>query len=140
MSSADLRDDSLQPSALEIGFVWFQRIVAVYCLVFGVTYWVRLIGFYDGEDWRFDLMPYYWQAASASLSVLYPIAAIGLWMTASWGPVIWFSCAAAEIVMFFAFNELFGLHYGLIAAHALVAVSYAAFRIGIHLQKRAALN
>jgi hypothetical protein len=138
MSGADLRDDALQPSAMEMALVWFYRVVALICLVLGVTYWVRLIGLHDGADWRFDLMPYYWQAASASLAVLYPIAAIGLWMTASWGPVLWLVCAAAEVIMYVAFEELFGTHYGILAAHLLIAAVYCALRAGIHMQRRRA--
>jgi hypothetical protein len=78
----------LGPSGVEVAFSWFQRIVAVYCLLFGVLYWVRLVGFYPGPLWRFDLMPIHWQVAAVTLAVLFPIAAAGLWMLASWGPVI----------------------------------------------------
>ena len=42
---------------MEIIFDWFHRVVAAYCLLFGVLYWIRLIGVYDGPLWRFDLMP-----------------------------------------------------------------------------------
>ena len=80
-------------STVETLFAWFQRLVAVYCLIFGMFYWVRLIGYYDGPLWRFDLMPVNWQVAAVTLSAFFPFAAIGLWMLASWGPVIWFICA-----------------------------------------------
>src|SRR5690606_27666620 len=78
------------PNAAERVFVWFQRVIAAYCLMFGVLYWIRLIGLYDGSLWRFDLMPIHWQVAVVTLAVFFPFAAIGLWMLASWGPVIWF--------------------------------------------------
>lgn len=136
MNSADLRDDALQPSPAEIGFIWFYRVIALYCLLFGISYWMRLIGYYDG--WRFDLMPYYWQMASASLAVLYPIAGIGLWMIASWGPVMWCVCAAAEAIMYLGFSDYFGSSMAVLAAHLLVAAGYAAFRIAIGRQRRRA--
>ena len=78
-------------------FAWFQRVIAGYCLMFGVLYWIRLIGFYRGPLWRFDLMPVHWQVAAVVLAVFFPFAAVGLWMLASWGPVIWFICAVTEI-------------------------------------------
>jgi Family of unknown function (DUF6163) len=118
------------------GFVWFQRIVAIYCLVFGMTYWVRLIGIYDGPLWRFDLMPLHWQLASASLAALFPVAAIGLWMMVSWGPVIWLAAAAIEVTMHFGFPQLFGFKPVTVATHVGVAVLFAAFAITIRLQKR----
>jgi hypothetical protein len=97
---------------------------------------VRLIGIYDGALWRFDLMPVHWQIAAVTLSVFYPFAASGLWMLASWGPVIWFICAATEIVMYAGFPDLFGARPAIVWSHACVALLYIAFRIVIFLQKR----
>ncbi len=34
-------------------------------------------------------MPVHWQVATVTLAVFFPFAAVGLWMLASWGPVIW---------------------------------------------------
>jgi hypothetical protein len=138
MNAGDIRQSALQPSVAEISFVWFHRVIAVYCLMFGISYWIRLIGYYDGPNWRFDMMAYYWQIASASLAVLVPFAGIGLWMTASWGPVIWFVCAAAEAVMFLGFPGLFGSRPAVILSHFLVAALYCAFRVAIHSQKKKA--
>ena len=101
---SDLADRGpIRPTLTEQAFVWFQRLIAGYCLLFGILYWVRLIGVYDGPLWRFDLMPVHWQVAAVTLAVFFPFAAIGLWMLASWGPVIWVICAVTETVMYFVF-------------------------------------
>ncbi|TIX04331.1 MAG: hypothetical protein E5V46_31610, partial [Mesorhizobium sp.] len=63
MSEVTSRRVVLQPSTTEIIFAWFQRVIAGYCLLFGILYWIRLIGFYPGALWRFDLMPVHWQVA-----------------------------------------------------------------------------
>ncbi len=126
----------LGPSNLELAFSWFQRIVAVYCMLFGVFYWTKLIGFYPGALWRFDLMPLHWRVVSVVLAVLFPFAGAGLWMLASWGPVIWFLCAVTETAMYTGFSPLFGTRPPVVAAHAAVALIYVAFRIAIHWQKR----
>ncbi len=127
---------SLSPPLTEALFAWFQRIVAAYCLLSGVLYWVRLIGFYDAPLWRFDLMPVHWQIAVAMLAVLLPFAAAGLWMLASWGPVIWFLCAATEVIMYAGFPDLFGRRWQVVALHAAVALLYAVFRLVLHGQKK----
>jgi hypothetical protein len=124
------------PSLAETGFAWFLRLIAGYCLLFGVLYWIRLIGLHDGTLWRFDLMPIHWQVASVILAVFFPFAAIGLWMLSSWGPVIWFICAATETIMYLGFPELFGERWVIIASHLLVALLYLSFRIVIFFQKR----
>ncbi len=125
-------------SSAEVAFEWLQRIIAAYCLLFGVLYWVRLIGYYEGPLWRFDLMPVHWQVAAVTLSVFYPFAASGLWMLASWGPVIWFICAATEITMYAGFPGLFGKRPIIVWSHVLVALLYCGFRLVIFLQKRRA--
>lgn len=129
---------AIKPTAAEQAFVWFERLIAGYCLLFGVLYWIRLIGFYNGALWRFDLMPVHWQVAAVALAVLFPFAAIGLWMLASWGPVIWFLCAATETIMYGAFPNLFGQRMPILASHAAVALFYVALRLLIHWQKRRA--
>ncbi|APH72983.1 DUF6163 family protein [Aquibium oceanicum] len=126
----------LRPALIDSLFEAFLRIVAAYCLLFGVFYWVRLIGIYPGALWRFDTMPIEWQVASVVLAALFPIAGIGLWMTASWGPVIWFICAATEVVMFQAMSPIFGERQLIVASHILVAVIYAGFRTTLFFQRR----
>ena len=136
MSEVETSQAVIRQSPVEGLFAIFLRVVAGYCLLFGILYWVRLVGFYEGASWRFDLMPVHWQVASVTLSVFFPFAAIGLWMLASWGPVIWFICAAAETIMYAGFPELFGQRLLILASHGLVALLYVAFRALIHWQKR----
>lgn len=126
----------LEPSTAELAFEWFQRIVAVYCLGFGILYWVRLIGFYPGPLWRFDLMPMHWQLAAATLAVFFPFAAAGLWMLASWGPVIWFICALTETIMYAGYPQLFGERWSIVATHAAVAAIYIALRLVVHFHRQ----
>ncbi|TIW00466.1 MAG: hypothetical protein E5V74_15345, partial [Mesorhizobium sp.] len=64
------------------------------------------------------------------------VAAAGLWMLASWGPVIWFICAATETVMYAGFPDLFGHRLLIVISHASVALLYIVFRVVIWLQKR----
>ncbi len=132
----DIEETTLKPGIAEVSCVWFHRVIGAYCLLFGVLYWIRLIGYYDGIVWRFDLMPIYWQIASVSLAVLFPFAAVGLWTTASWGPVVWFCCAIAEGVMYVGFPDLFGDRQAVVISHILVASIYCVFRFLIFYHKR----
>ncbi len=126
------------PSMTAVAFGWFQRAVALYCLLFGIYYWVRLMGIYPGSLWRFDLMPGQWQIATVTLAVFFPVAAIGLWVLSSWGPVIWFICAATETVMYGGLPERFGRLDPVLIVHLAVALVYAGFRIALFLQRRRA--
>ncbi|MCR4268117.1 DUF6163 family protein [Nitratireductor sp. ZSWI3] len=131
---------AMRPSQMDSAYNWFHRLVALACLVLGVVYWIRLVGFYPGFLWRFDLMPIQWKIASIVLAVLYPFAAVGLWLLASWGPVIWFLCAGAEFVMFGPLAGYFGSRNELLLFHLAVAAVYIGFRVALHLRKRRARN
>lgn len=133
MSTA--RPGILAPTLAEHAFAWLNRVVAIYCLMFGLLYWVRLVGIYPGDLWRFDLMPVHWQVASVTLAALFPFAAIGLWMLASWGAVVWFLCAALEIFMYWWRADLFGPRPAIVLAHAAIAAGYLALVIVIRRQR-----
>lgn len=125
-------------ATLDVVYDGFHRIAAAFCLLCGVLYWIRLMGVHPGVAWRFDLMPLHWQAASAALAVFFPFAAVGLWLVAPWGPVIWFLCAVIEAVMYGVYPGLFGHCDWVLAAHAAIGLSYLVFRIAFHLRRRRA--
>jgi hypothetical protein len=122
--------------ALEASFRLFVRLVALSCLVAGLQYWGRLIGYSDGGMYRYDLIPSYWQFASASLAVLLPVATVGLWMQVSWGPVIWVVAAGSEIIMHKGFPEWFGERPMLVIAHIVVISVYIGFRVALFIKRR----
>ncbi|MHC1549473.1 DUF6163 family protein [Phyllobacterium sp. K27] len=124
------------PTMAQTGFVWLLRLVAIYSLVAGVSYWAQISGYYEGLLWRFDLMPWQWKVASVSLAMLYPVASTGLWMMVSWGPVIWFVAALGETLMFTVFSEFFFYRPQIAIIHGCVALLYVSFRIVLFLQKR----
>ncbi len=140
MTQEDFEAPVFRPPLTEVLFEVFQRIIAAYGLLFGIFYWIRLIGFFPGPLWRFDTMPIEWQLASVTLAALFPFAGIGLWMTASWGPVIWFICAVTEVVMYGGFPEIFGARRLVVVSHVLIALLYVGFRAALFFQRRQAAD
>lgn len=121
---------------LEASFRLFLRLVAVSCLVAGLQYWGRLIGYSEAGSFRFDIIPSYWQLASASLAVLLPVAAVGLWMQVSWGPVLWVVAAGSEVIMHKGMPMWFGERPVLVIAHTVVASVYIGFRVALLVKSR----
>ncbi|MBO0903640.1 DUF6163 family protein [Jiella sonneratiae] len=109
--------------------VWLCRLAGLCLFCVGVFYWVRLIGVEPARLGRFDLMPLWWRIAAPALAVLYPVAGIGLWMTAGWGAVIWALIAIVEGVMHLGFPALFGENLLGLAAHAWGLGMLAALRV-----------
>lgn len=125
-------------SLLEILFVIFLRLVAVSCFAFGMVYWGKLVGFSDGGAMRFDLMTAPWKVAASTLAVLFPVAALGLWHSVSWGPVLWFMAATGEVAMYNVWPELFGQRPIVTVVHVTIALCYILFRCAIWYQKHSA--
>ncbi|HTO30185.1 MAG TPA: DUF6163 family protein [Pararhizobium sp.] len=130
--------DSVQVPKLSLTetiFGLFLRLVAVSCFWFGLNYWAMLIGFSFAGAGRFDLLPLPWRVAATSLAVVYPVAALGLWLLVSWGPVLWVVAAATEVVMFAIYPHVFGTKPLLLILHSAVALTFVLFRAAILYQR-----
>ena len=125
-----------RPSLVETLFMLFLRLVAVASLWFALQYWAMLTGFSLSGQGRFDLLPPAWKAASTALAVLFPVAAVGLWLLVSWGPVIWLIAAATEIAMHEVYPSIFGIDRMLVIMHLTVAVVFVLFRAALFLERR----
>lgn len=123
-------------SLTEVLFVVFLRLVAVACLWFALQYWAMLVGYSLGGRARFDLLDLPWKVAGSSLAVIFPVAALGLWMAVSWGPVIWALGAGAQILMYWLWSDIFGYNRLAITMHLLVATVYLVFRLALWLEMR----
>ena len=123
-------------SIAETVFMLFLRLVALSCIWFALQYWAMLTGIaFEGRG-RFDLLPSAWKAAYTALAVLFPVAAVGLWLLVSWGPVIWVVAAATEIAMHEAYPSIFGINKAVVLMHLMVAVFFVLIRIVLFVERR----
>ena len=120
----------------QILFVIFLRLVAAACLWLGLQYWAMLVGYsLDGKA-RFDLLSLPWQVAAAGLAVLFPVASLGLWLTVSWGPVLFALAAVTQVLMFELWSDTFGTNSFVLLFHALATSLYVLFRVALWLEDR----
>ncbi|OQP88281.1 hypothetical protein BTR14_02230 [Rhizobium rhizosphaerae] len=122
-------------SLAETLFTLFLRLVALGCFWSGLNYWALLVGYSYGGIARFDLLPVPWRVVATTLAVTYPVAALGLWLLVSWGPVIWVVAAATEIVMYGYYTQVFGEKPLILILHGMVAVVFVLFRAVIARQR-----
>jgi hypothetical protein len=120
----------------EILYVIFLRLVAVACFWFGLQYWAMLVGYSLQGLARFDLLALPWKVAASALAVLFPVASLGLWLTVSWGPVLWTIAAVSQILMYSVWPEIFGTNHIVPLLHGLVAALYVVFRLSLWLETR----
>lgn len=126
--------DEIKPppqSWLEIALVWYLRLLALCFIGFAALYWLRVSGFYDGANWRYDTMSLQWKIASVLLSVLMPVAAVGLWSALSWGQVVWTMAVFTELMMYTWFPEYFGTNANIVWFHLATIAIYLILQGGL---------
>lgn len=87
--------------------VLFLRVMAGVAMLKGLYHWSRLLGIGTGGD-LFEYHSIAWQAATVFFAVLDLVAAIGLWLAAAWGAVIWLMSIASMLALEVFFPQVFG--------------------------------
>jgi Family of unknown function (DUF6163) len=80
--------------------VWFLRAMAALSLIQGLYHWSVVIGIVGPP---FEGASTSWQAATMFFAVIDLVAAVGLWLAAAWGAVVWLtatlSMAAVQLLL-----------------------------------------
>jgi hypothetical protein len=107
-------------------FLLYLRAMAVVSLAKGLYHWSAVIGLGDGPGSTFEGGSVAWQAASIYFAVIDPIAAVGLWLVAAWGGVVWLTAAISMAAIEVFFPQVFGGRIWVaLAALAMVAGYFA---------------
>jgi len=99
--------------------VLFFRILALFQLAKGMVHWGLLISAADQDG----PLAAEFLAANIYFAVLDPVAGVGLWLTSSWGAVLWLLAAVSQIAVSIGFPEIFGEMWPLIVFE-LVAIGF----------------
>lgn len=92
----------------DLALVWFMRLVGLVWVAKSLVYWAILLGVMPGVA-PFEEQPLQWQAIIVYFAVIDPVAAVGLWLTSTWGGVMWLLAAISCILA------------GILAPHAVVS-------------------
>lgn len=85
----------------------YMRVVAFLLLVAGLARACQVLGITpDGQNFD-DLTPAL-RASAVTLLLVDVFAAVGLWVGAAWGPVMWAVALAVEVSMYTLFSDIFG--------------------------------
>lgn len=88
--------------------VLFLRVMAVLSLLKGLFHWSVVCGIGDGPNGSFETAPLPWQAATVFFAVIDLVAAVGLWLTAAWGAVVWLTAAISMVAVELLFPQIYG--------------------------------
>jgi hypothetical protein len=88
--------------------VLFLRLMAAVSLVKGLYHWTEVCGIGARADEGFESHTVAWQAATVFFAVLDLVAAVGLWLAAAWGAVVWLGSVVSMAVVVLFFPNVFG--------------------------------
>ena len=88
--------------------VLFLRIMAGVSMLKGLYHWSLVLGIGDGTGSSFESASMPWQAATIFFAVIDLVAAVGLWLAAAWGGVVWLTSAISMAAIELFFPQVFG--------------------------------
>ena len=112
--------------------VLFLRVMAGVSMIKGLYHWSRVCGIGVGADDLYEAHSVAWQAATVFFAVIDLVAAVGLWLAAAWGAVIWLTAVASMLAVEMFFPQVYGrafitvlLEGGLLGLYLWLAVKSA---------------
>jgi len=103
--------------------VLFLRFMACVSMLKGLYHWAAVCGVI-GEEGGFEAHIQSWQATTVFFSIIDLVAAVGLWLVAPWGAVVWLTSTVSMIVVHIFFDQVYGTDLLVIGAGVLAIIAY----------------
>src|SRR5215470_8187710 len=103
--------------------VLFLRVMAIGSMVKGLYHWAAVCGFI-GEAGGFEAHVQSWQATTVFFAVIDLVAAVGLWLVAPWGAVVWLTSTVTMIMIQLFFEQVYGTDLIMVAAGVVAILAY----------------
>jgi hypothetical protein len=87
--------------------VIFLRVMAVLSMAKGLYHWAVVCGLIGPQD-GFEFQPTPWQTATVFFAVIDLVAAVGLWLAAAWGAVVWLTAGVSMAAVEVFFPQVYG--------------------------------
>ncbi len=87
--------------------VMFLRVMAAISMLKGLYHWSRVVGIMVPPGEGFETHSIAWQSATVFFAVIDLVAAVGLWLAAAWGAVIWLTSVVSMIALDLFFPQVF---------------------------------
>jgi hypothetical protein len=88
--------------------VMYLRVMAAVALVKGLFHWAVVCGITDTWPGGFEVASTPYQAATVFFAVIDLVAAVGLWLAAPWGAVVWLTSVISMAAVEALFPQIYG--------------------------------
>ncbi len=107
--------------------VWFLRLVSAFWLAKGLSAWAVIFGVPGNAQPPFENRLLSYQAIIVYFAVIDLVAAVGLWLTSTWGGVLWLLAAISQLLLSFLFPRFVPMTGWIVAFYvALIAIYFIA--------------
>jgi hypothetical protein len=103
--------------------VLFLRVMAVLSMAKGLYHWAVVCGIVGPPD-GFEYQPVPWQTATVFFAVIDLVAAVGLWLAAAWGAVVWLTAAVSMAAVEVFFPQVYGGRLLVVATEFVLLFGY----------------
>ena len=108
--------------------VVFLRVMAVLSLLKGLYHWSVVCGIVViDKPFEDHAMP--WQATTVFFAVIDLVAAVGLWLIAAWGAVVWLTAAISMAAVEVFFPQVYGGRTAIMVIEGVLLVGYLVLAI-----------
>jgi fatty acid desaturase len=110
--------------------VVFLRVMAAVSMLKGLYHWSEVLGIGVAPNEVFEAHSIAWQTATVFFAVIDLVAAVGLWLAAAWGAVIWLTSVASMLAVELFFPRVFegGMVTGLLEGGLLALYLWLALK------------
>ena len=129
MNALDQPDATETEEQWTVWFMRFLRVMAVVSLVKGLYHWALIVGVGQGPFSAFEVNSTAWQAASMYFAVIDLVAAVGLWLAAAWGGVVWLTATISMAAIELFFPQVYGGRILVIIVELVMLIAYFALAI-----------
>lgn len=104
--------------------VWMLRILSVLWLAKGLLAWAVIFGVGGESQPPFEARLLSFQAITVYFAVIDLVAAVGLWLTSTWGGVLWLLAAISQLLLAFFFPRLLPMTPWLAGSYVAAILAY----------------
>ena len=108
--------------------VIFLRVMAVLSMAKGLYHWAIVSGVAGPVD-GFEYQPMPWQTATVFFAVIDLVAAVGLWLAAAWGAVVWLTACVSMAAVEVFFPQVYGGRLIVVGIEGVLLFAYLALAI-----------
>jgi len=112
--------------------VVFLRVMAALSMIKGLYHWSAVCGIGVPREAGFVYQTLAWQTATVFFAVIDLVAAVGLWLAAAWGAVVWLTATVSMVVVQLFFPQIYSandwlllLEVALIGCYLFLAIKSA---------------